>query len=150
MTHLRCRQNKLPLLYYQFNHNHNHDYYCYCCCCTKQTCIQMLPGSSISWLTVMTDFRGFCQLFYRNSNVTPSNRPEMPCSKSLLSQYSWHSLHFTEYAALNLCCWNTIIKQSMNQSLSAIILVSLLFLKTRSTQTGSRINMHYSHMLSTI
>jgi hypothetical protein len=43
---------------------------------------------SISWLTIMTDFRGFYQLFYRNANVTPSNMPEIPPSKSLLSQYS--------------------------------------------------------------
>jgi len=38
----------------------------------------------------------------------------------------------------------------MNQSLSAIILISLLYLKIRSTRTGSRINMHYSYMLSII
>ena len=91
MAYLRCRQNKWPLLYYQFNHNHNHDdddddddggggggggggddddddd--------TKQTCIQRLPVSSISWLTIMRDFHGFYQPSYRNANITPSNRP---------------------------------------------------------------------------
>jgi len=36
----------------------------------------------------------------------------------------------------------------MTQSVSAIILVSLLYLMTRSTQTGSRINIQYSCMLS--
>ena len=96
MAYLRRRQNQLPLLYYQFNHNHNHDdddddddvdddddddd--------TKQTCFQRLLGSSISRLTITKDFHGFYQLFYRNANITPSNRPEMPPSKSLLSQYS--------------------------------------------------------------
>ena len=84
MVYLRCRQNKLPLLYYQFNHNHNHDNDDD----TKQTCIQRLPVTSTSLLTSMTDFHGFYQPFYRIANIAPSNRPGMSPSKSLLSHYS--------------------------------------------------------------